>query len=484
MNDEMTPMDEMQESLKQRRVRFPRRKKERVSSRFGYATFVLTAGMIALGIVVSGGLDHESGAQAVTPPVDALNISALSASWSCPIAGNPAEGDSLLITNSDAERTTQVTISAHTPAGEEAGRLDVDIEPQTTREVALSQVTTNAETSLFVESFNGAVSVFRSLTLSDGQEFVRCDSTTTQSAQLVGISSLRGTNAAVVLANPYDQAVVVDMTATLVDTSIEPARTVLDEKRGIIVPARGRTTIDVQAEFGRYSLVNISVKSRSGFFSAEARQSYSLPGEASGETIITAASDLTDASESFVPGMAPTRIAVLNGDSRTHSVTLEAFATDKRFVTSEPQLVGAASSSLLTVPGDDFGVRTISFAVERAERPPENMFVAWSRAAVRSVSSGDGVARSSENFVVPAVAGDTLYIFNSSDEETDVTLAYSTIPATKTITVAPRTYLAVELDLDVADVNSIVSIASDKRIYIGMSDETLTRFTSGINVIS
>ena len=486
MNDEVTPgrmVQERQEGEPQRERKHKRARKEnKEPSHFGYATFIITFSLIALGVFLSGGMDQQSQAQAVATPVDALNVQALSTSWSCPIAGTPSKDDTVIISNLDEDRTAQVNVVAHSPNGEKAGTKTFEVQPSQSSELALSDVTTTNDSSLYIESFSGAVSVFRSLDVTDGQEYVKCDATTSPEAYFTGLETIRNANAFVVLANPYAQPVVVDVNAQLIDSNAEPIRTVLDEKRGVIIPSRGRAMFDLQTEFGRYPIVNLRIESRSGFFSAEVLQSYTGAHSVTGETIVLPSEEMDQDQTSFVPGISPQRIVGYNADTKTHSISLEAFASDKRFVTSEPVAIMPSTAASLPVPGTDFGLRALSFSVEKSNNLARETYVSWFHLSAGAVSSGDGVNRVGQDFIVPATASDTLYIFNPAKKESTITISYSSGGQLKTRKVAAQSYAAIDLGLTDPAVTSIVRVSANRKIFIGAGDLDSSRYTTGINL--
>jgi hypothetical protein len=117
--------------------------------------------------------------------------------------------------------------------------------------------------------------VYRSLLLSDGQEIIPCVKTPSSIIELDNLVTKRNTNSYLYLNNPHNVSVVVDIKAKVSGhIHMDPFGIVLDDSRGIVIGAFGRADVDLQAMFGRYSLLNITVVSRSGFISGEALVDY------------------------------------------------------------------------------------------------------------------------------------------------------------------------------------------------------------------
>ncbi len=465
------------------KLRFFRFRNSNENSRLGLLTFFVTISLIVAGVSLSGGFGNESKAQSVDPPVDAVNVSAFSTSWSCPIAGDPSQDDLVILTNADSDRSAQVKVMAHASDGAVLGRKNVDVPKLSSIEVALSDITDKADASLYIESFAGSVVPFRVLNLSDGIEFVQCKSATSAVKHYLGIQTLRNSNAELVLSNPYAQAVVVDITAQFLDGTVDPPRAGLGETRGVIISARGRTSINLQQEYGRYSQLNLKVSARSGFFVGEVLQTFDGLDDIFGQTIIGSSSALESNKKSFVPGARADFVSGYNDTATSQSVSLEAFSNDNRFVSLEPQSMIANSQGNFEVPGQDFLPRMLAALLESAEsQDSQGVFGSWLSRRNNAVASGDLLHKQSQAFVLPARGEDILYLYNPSKDVANVTIKYSKDVKDTKIEVKGQSFIAIPIDFTDPNTSVMLTLSSDKRISVGISNDRQSRYSSGINL--
>lgn len=450
------------------------------SSRLGYGIILLCVVIMVIGVFITQQFDKKVAPQPKAYPSDVVNVDALSATWTCPVSGEGT--DSLLISNPDSERAAQVNVRAYDSAGTLKGSVDVTLEASQTEKVLVSDVAADSTTSIVVQSFSSSIVVVRNIELSDGNELVSCINDPVSEADFSNLVTVRNANALVVIANPYDVPVVVDLLANLTDNSVNPPSTIVDEERGVIVPAHGRVAIDLQSEFGRYSIVSVNLKSRSGFFVSEVFQSFTGGESTNGQTIISRIHETKNNKNVLWTGIAPTRIVARNDSNHTHSVQLDVLASDNRSISGEAQTVTAGSTTILENLGADFSARLVQVSIVKSSHRPSAIFTSWIHAAGNAVSAGSSTLEPAMRAFVPVAVLDTLYVYNPGSSKASVTVSIAGTAKTIKVELDPLQFKGVSLEGLGVDVSTFVDVSSTKPIVSGAGDKAFTRYSQGIDI--
>lgn len=478
----MSEIDE-QHSLrkKQQKIRLADNEKtNNATPQWGYFIIVICVAIVVVGLTITTQIKPHAHAEPFAIPANAVNAQAISTSWTCPILGNPDAGDEVILTNPDTQADANVEISVRNSEGMELVHKTIKVASSTTVNLALSSLGAPVGSVLLLSSYSAPVVVFQNMTLSDGPEFVTCESEPYSSATFPDLETIRNTDSQLVFANPYEDAVVVDITANLIDTTVTPPLAALDEVRGTIIPAQGTVTVSLQSTFGRYSVVGVVAKARGGFFVAQALATYTGGEAAQGQTVIHPSRRVTNSEPHYSIGVAPTRIVARNDDVHAHSVQADAFAADKRFVNGDSATLLAGSSALLPIPGAEFDTHALVFTAEKSSHPVKNISLGWLFASGEAVSSGDGGNVAANDFVIPAAPGDNLHFYNPTKHSAKITLHIAGTAKKHTLTVSKGSYVDVGYDTYGFADSSIVTIHSTQTISIGASDPAHKRYSSGI----
>jgi hypothetical protein len=481
MNDQ--PMKSNQKEKLDRKAKSRNEKKLKSSSKLGFMTVFACVAIALLSFVVTTSFSANARPQPKFVPADALKASALSTSWVCPISGAGIVSNSVVISNPDTSRTANVEISLFDSLGNKIGSEIVKVEPNSFLIRSPNSLGAKNDTSLFVDSFSAPIAVFRSLKLSDGEELLGCVNDLRSTASFPNLTTIRNANSTLVLSNPYDEAVVVDINATLITLSEGGAIPTLDDIKGQIIPAKGRLDLDLQNQFGRFDVVSVDVASRSGFFAAEALIAYSGATGSNGQTVVSAASELANRTQLNWAGVDPTRIIAKNGSKNTFSLNSKALATDQRSLSPEPTPIPAGTSAILENLGLDFGIRNITLEVEEGSNKANNIYAAWIHASDSAVSSGSQKGQNSKSHLVPVTSGDRLNIFNSGKKQVKITYSILGSRAVKSMTINPGIFTVVDLSELEISAATVVQLNADRKVIVSSSNSTSSRFTPSIEVL-
>lgn len=452
------------------------------SSKLGYVIIGACVLIMTLAFVFTQQVDARATPQPEKIPADSVKASSLSTSWICPISGSAASADSILLSNPDFDRSANVQVVSYDPAGNVTGKTELKIEPSATKEIGLNILGSNDASSILVDSFSGSIVVFRSMTLSDGVELLPCINNFSSQAVFPNLETIRNSNSIIVLANPYDEAVVVDVVGTLTDTSINPPISVLDEIRGVIIPAHGRVNLDLQSEFGRYGLVSVAVNSRSGFFGAEAFLSFTGGESVQGQTVVSAAPDISSSKNQSWVGVAPTRVVARNDSQHSFSLGITALASDKRSINGEPQVISPFTTSTLNNIGSDFLTRTMTLAIEDSSNKPNNIFASWIHASGNAVSSGSTNHQGSLRALALVNNQDNLFIYNPNREKATIAIQILGSNNKKEITLDGLLYTAVPLNFLALQSDSVLEVTSTQKIVSAVGDSKMTHYSQTVDI--
>lgn len=477
------------ENLDRRRISKEQNKRTREdvrnsSSKLGYLIIFSCVLIVSVGMLVTQRIDAKALPKPKDTPVDTINLSSLSTSWTCPVSGESKKGDALLLANPDQTRTSHIDISTFDLAGKELSKKSYEVAPASQMEIEVAEVLADESTSLFVESFSSSIAVFRSLSFSDGRELVSCLNNLDSRADFPNLQTIRNSNSTIIIANPFGEAIVIDLTANLLDSSVTPPIATIDEVRGIIVPAHGKMAIDLQAEFGRYPLVSAHLKSRSGFFAAEAIVTFKGAESVTGQTIVSSAYDFSHKGSITWVGAAPTRIAAFSESLNSHSVEVAAIATDKRAINGEAQILTPGTTSILNNVGADFANRTTVISINDGANQPSNIFASWLHASGQSVSGGSFAVQKSKRSIVPVGSEDNLQVYNPNNEKVTFTVTKLGSKAEQKFTIDALSYRVFPLQEFEIKTISVIEINAKKKIIIAAGDSTFASHSPGIEVRS
>lgn len=475
------------EDMEQRRDASRKKRKNNAdalvqSSRLGYVIIILCVVVMVVGTFVTQQFDKRPAPQPPKVPADAVKATALSSTWTCPISGSAT--DSLLLSNPDSVNNEQVIVTAYDAAGTEKGSATITLEAGTTQKFLLGTVAADGATSLVVQSYSGAVVVVRNIALADGSELVACINDPVAQADFPNLETVRNSNSVVVITNPYAQTSVIDLSVSLVDTSASTPRALIDENRGIIVPAHGRVTVDLQSLFGRYAIVSAHLQSRSGFFAAEVLLSFTGADSVQGQTIVPRTHETTNTQVAYWPGVSPSRIVSDNSSAHTHAIQINALDSDNRSVNGDAQSITSGSSTILQNVGVDLSTRLLTLAVTKSSYPPEQIYTSWLYASGNAVSAGSSTLLPTTRSFVPVETTDTLYAYNPNSAASTVEVTIYGTSNRFSVTLAAHQYKAISLaDLGL-DVSTIVDVTSSQPIVTASGDAAFTHFSQGIDLRS
>jgi len=478
----MRKIKESKESRNARRKRERENQPKKESSRFGFFIVVVCAAAIALSFVSVARIDPKEPTEPDPIDVTTVNSRALSTSWTCPYMGE-AETNNLVIVNPLENRSALIRITSHTSEGEQIYSDTIEVGSLSKTVVDLSSYRSDSNFVLFVESFSAPVAVFRNIELSDGFEFPPCLPFTSSKAVFPSLTTERLSNSILYLANPFKEAVVVDISATLSNGSGETLTVQSDQISGQVIPARGRTIIDLQnpEAFGRFSDISLTINSRSGFFVSEVLMQYNGARGATGETVVLPSRELVSEFRHVVPGVSPTKIVGANASNNAGAISVGTFAADARSFLNEPLNFVAGSTLQLSVPGEDFGLRAISFLLERGGTK-NNMYTAWNHISADAVSSGEGALLSTTDKILPMYGGDTLEFYNANNKTVEVEIEIFGSNVKKTIELKPNSYVSQALvELPESEL-SIVRVISGDEIFSASSGPQINRHNVGITI--
>ncbi|MFN8015360.1 MAG: hypothetical protein U0R17_01965 [Acidimicrobiia bacterium] len=444
------------------------------NSKLGYVIILVCALLVSATLLLTNQLSARAIDQPTFTPADALKVSASTTSWVCPVTGN-----SIVLLNPDTTGKASVDVSSFNASGNLEGKLKFNLDKFSVKNVDAAQLNANSASMIYVESFDSSVLVYRNVSFTDGTETVPCINDLGPKFDFTNMSTIRDSNAELVLANPYDEAVVVDISASLTNTDSNPPLVLADEMRGEIIPARSKVSIDLQSEFGRYPLISISTQSRSGFYGAEIVQTYSGANGVNGQSILTPASNIAYSNKLVWPGVNPTQISVVNNSFNSHSVNMTSYAIDKRSVTSEPQLISAGATAKLNIIGSDFGQHLVTLNLEKGSNEALNLFSSWIYAKDDAVSSGSGIGKAIKRGVVASQSGDVLHVYNPSKKTAKITYVEVEGNIESKVTLKAGEYKDIPLNVKTL----LVEVFSDRNIIFASSDTGFTHYTRPVELI-
>ena len=451
------------------------------SSKLGYVIVLVCICIVIAGVFATQQFTKRVAAVPTTKPINAITASALSTFWTCPLSAGQ-NSDTILLANPDRNRDAELEITSYDAAGALVGKTTRNIPQASSVEMPLSAVKGTTATSITVESIASSIVVFRNMTLTDGTELVPCISRFYSRAVFPNLQTTRNSNSVLVLANPFDESIVVDIIGNLHDTSIDPPRVVLDEIRGVIIPAHGHVNVDLQAEFGRYNVVSAQISSRSGAFVAEALVTFSGADSIQGQTVMAATDETTDTNAAYWAGVSPTRIVAYNMSNHTYSLQLDALGFDKRSLSGELQSVAPGAGAVLDNVGTELSTRLQTVTLQKGRRPAANIYISWLHGTKSAVSSGPSSTRLTERSFIPVTSADELSLYNPQRVSTTVTLSLYGTSEKQKVTLASGAYVAVNLDRFDIDKNAVIDVVSSHPIALGAADGTFTRYASGIEI--
>lgn len=481
----MNDIDEQHAKRKRSKIALKRKRedaKNQSSSKLGLLVIFVCLILVSASIFISQQFQAKEKPEVTFIPADAIKVSAISTTWICPIPGDSNKGDSLIISNPDPKRKANVEISSFDRQGKKLGDSKLGVEQSSWKTFDISKVNSTPDSTVLIESFASSVVVYRKIALSDGIEYISCSNNLSSRSVFTNLITLRNSNSFLVLANPYDEAIVIDIAANLIDTSVSPPTLSADQLRGLIVPAKGRLDIDLQKEFGRHSLVGLDVTSRSGFFASEVLVSMSGAQSANGETIVHPSNRVSEQEKHYWTGISPTRISVSNYSSNAHSFGLNASALDKRSVIAEPKTVPPGSTLLLDEIGSDFQFRNLILEVEKGPNTSKAIFASWLRTQGDAVSGGSQLGRPFSMSFMPISSEDNLFLFNPNKSKIEVKVKIVGTTKLAKLEIEPGGYVSSDLAELAIENFSMIEISSSKPVVVSASDNNGARNISGIEL--
>ena len=431
-----------------------------------------------------------------------VNLNAKSDAWSCPylVSGDTDNSNALIIYN-PSDVVSNVIVKIYNIKGELINEKDVEIKPKARISESIFSYGANLNASAIVESFGSPIVVYRSLLLSDGQEIIPCVKTPSSIIELDNLVTKRNTNSYLYLNNPHNVSVVVDIKAKLVDTSMDPFGIVLDDSRGIVIGAFGRADVDLQAMFGRYSLLNITVVSRSGFISGEALVDYKDGYVTNGQTIVTSSYSENMSDTSYLFTKSPANIFAQSNTLASSILNVASIGTENRLINSEEQTLGAGATSSIVDLGTEFGFHVVKTKVKHnkakktksdTERVDEIIksnkpfiSIVSSYLTNEIVSASASTSSKSKNVILAAKDSDTVAIYNTSKNKSKVSISFigDTKEPQKNIEIDGNSLITFSLnDTETSPNIVILSIDSTQEIVVAGTRIGFSGVTNGVYV--
>lgn len=428
-----------------------------------------------------------------------VNLNASSDSWSCPyLSSGETENLNSIVFYNPSDLTTKVTLQLFNIDGSLLNSKDFPLEPKASFSQLLSAYGKNLNVTALVESFGAPVIVYRDLKLSDGKEILPCSKNPKDVLEFDNLTTKRNTNTTLMLANPHDDSIVVDIKARLVDTSSTPYKVVLDDVRGVVISAFGRTDIDLQAAFGRYSLIDLTVITRSGFITGEALVDYKDEGIASGQTIVTSSLTNNLTSTSYAFGNSPLNIYGQSNTGTSTFVDVDSYGSENRILSEPGQSLTVGATMPIVDPGVEFGYHVVKLTSKQGKKVTNseedtrsellqknlsyNTFVAGN-ITKDTVSSYNASSLTSKSILLASTDTDNIAIYNTSKKTTKVTVTFisnSIIPQ-KTIELQANSFTSFSMnDLDIAPGTILLSIDSTQDIVVSSARSDFSGITNGV----
>lgn len=387
-----------------------------------------------------------------------VDVNSLSDSWSCPyLSSGATENNNSIIFYNPGFKTADVSMKLNNVDGSELANKDYEIKSNEVESEAISTFGTGANVSALIESFGAPIIVYRQLRLSDGLEIIPCVKNPQDVLEFDNLVTKRNTNTTLMLSNPHNESVVVDVKARLFNTDQTPFQVQLDDLKGVVIPAFGRMDIDLQAVFGRHSIINVSVDTRSGFISGEALVDYKDGGDNEGQSIVSSSFSNLMNNTSFIFNAAPINILAQSSTTNTASVDIEALGTGNRVLNAEPQSLAIGSASPIADPGAEYGFHALKFTTNIESRKGSDLDKELGGDTLESdipfisivsrylskdkVSSYTATSNKSKEIILATRDDDTVGFLNPSDKEAKVSVSFigTSLPSRK-LTLAPNSF--------------------------------------------
>lgn len=428
-----------------------------------------------------------------------VDINSISDSWNCPfLTSGVTENSNSLILFNPGTKASETSLKLYGVDGKELASRDYKIAAGESKVEAISSFGNSVNASAVIESFGAPVVVYRQLSLSDGREILPCVRNPQDVLELDNLVTKRNTNSTLILSNPHNESVVVDIKARLFNTDQTPFTVQLDDSKGVVIPAYGRTDVDLQATFGRHSMINITVDTRSGFISGEALVEYKDGGDNEGQTIVTSSVSNLMRDETYVFGSSPLNILAQSSTLKTASVDLEALGTGNRVLNAEPQSLAIGSASTLIDPGAEYGFHAVKLKtnieqgkgnsnldqdLDSEDSETEIPFISIVSRYLGKDEVGSNTASSlkSKNVILATLDDDYVGILNPTLKNAKVTISFlgTNIPS-KTLTLSANSYDGFSLnDLELSGL-TLLKIESTQEIAVAASRTDLSGVTSGV----
>ena len=409
-----------------------------------------------------------------------VNLNAKSDAWSCPylVSGDTDNSNALIIYN-PSDVVSNVIVKIYNIKGELINEKDVEIKPKARISESIFSYGANLNASAIVESFGSPIVVYRSLLLSDGQEIIPCVKTPSSIIELDNLVTKRNTNSYLYLNNPHNESVVV----------------------GIVIGAFGRADVDLQAMFGRYSLLNITVVSRSGFISGEALVDYKDGNVTNGQTIVTSSYSENMSDTSYLFTKSPANIFAQSNTLASSILNVASIGTENRLINSEEQTLGAGATSSIVDLGTEFGFHVVKTKVKHnkakktksdTERVDEIIksnkpfiSIVSSYLTNEIVSASASTSSKSKNVILAAKDSDTVAIYNTSKNKSKVSISFigDTKEPQKNIEIDGNSLITFSLnDTETSPNIVILSIDSTQEIVVAGTRIGFSGVTNGVYV--
>jgi hypothetical protein len=223
--------------------------------------------LVALGVVLAGAgalaaVVDRPGAPAPGPTgtVEVPPAGALGAAWVCAEGtGDPSgrvPGTVWLANPSSRPAAAQVRLQAD---GRELGRRDVALGPWSVAALPVAEIGAHPDPVILVESSGGRVVVAHVITAAGDVGVAPCRRPPVRATYAAGLTTLRGAQAVVALANPFPDDAIVDVSALTLRGPQAPERL-----QGIIVARRSRITVPLGEFVRRQAPVAVQVTTRRG----------------------------------------------------------------------------------------------------------------------------------------------------------------------------------------------------------------------------
>ncbi len=365
--------------------------------------------LVAIGLVLAGWGVLATVVERPTAPaagpagtVEVPPRGALGVAWVCAEGTGDTPGrapETLWLANPSVRpAAAQVRVQAE---GRELGRRDVPLGPWSVAVVPVAEIGAHPDPVVLVESSGGQVIAAHVIAAAGDVGVAACRRPPTGATFAAGLTTLRGAQAVVALANPFPDDAIVDVAALTLRGPLAPERL-----QGIIVARRSRVTVPLGEFVRRQAPVAVQVTTRRGRVAAElslrldgveGRRGFALsPG------LDTPVRRFGFPAGATSPGRTQELILANPGDAAAR--VRVRVRLDGRARLAPRDLVVPARSLVAVDAGERVPAGTGYHVTVRAERPVMAQMLITSRepaaAASRGIAWPTGEPRSARRFVV------------------------------------------------------------------------------------